>query len=140
VAAAGDEVLETEARVFTRYLVGRVPPPELIARYVEASRTLFPAPGEPRDAALLGFVRRHPWSAHYLDAATALLRPAGLLRSKVLVMGAILEASPTFADEFLPRHAALPGLVMRVIGNGVAAVLAALLGAVLYAAVARSRA
>jgi hypothetical protein len=140
VAAAGDEVLETEARAFGRYLVGRVPPPELIARYVAASRTLFPESGDARDRALLGFVRRHPWSARYLDAATALLRPAAVLRSKVLVLGAILEASPTFADEFLPRHVGLPGLVLRVIGNGIVAVLSALLGALLYAAVARSRA
>jgi hypothetical protein len=135
-----DARLETEARLFARYLVDSLPPPELIERYREANRVLFPEPGEPRDAAVIGFVHRHPWSVPFLDAAAALLRPSGLLRNKILLMGAILETSPAFADEFLPRNARPFELVFRLLVLGTAAVARAVLGAPLYAAASRSRA
>jgi hypothetical protein len=62
--------LQIEARVLARYLVGRTPPQELIDRYERANRTLFTEPVEQRDAALVGFVGRHPWSVPFLDAAS----------------------------------------------------------------------
>jgi len=132
--------LAEEARIFGRYLVGVTPPPELIDRYRDASTVLFTAPPPPADAALLAFVRRRPWSVGLLDGACALLRPGGLLRSKLLVMSAILETSPAFADEFLPRSLPFLGLATRLAVSGTAAVLRATLGAVVYAVAVRSRA
>ena len=67
--------LDMEARTFTRYLVGRPPPPELVARYREANAVLFATPVDPVDAAVVDFVRRHPWSVGLLDAAVGLRRP-----------------------------------------------------------------
>jgi hypothetical protein len=136
-AEAPGEVLEAEARRIGRYLVGRDPGAELIARYVAASRRLFPEPHAPADAALVGFVRRYPWSLGMLDAATGLRRPAGALRGKILVMAAILETSPEFADEFLPRAVGPGALVGRVVLAGTKVVAKALAGLVLYAAVTR---
>jgi hypothetical protein len=129
-----------EARVFTRYLVGRVPPPELVDRYRAASAAIWGDDVAPADEALVAFVRRHPWSVAPLDAATSLLRPGGYLRSKILTMAAILEASPTFADEFLPRNVSRAGLAWQIIAGGTAAVLQAVVGVLLLPMARRARA
>lgn len=132
--------LEDEARTFGRYLVGRIPPAELVARYCEAMSVLLAEPASPRDAALLAFARRHPWSLSCLDAAAGLLERDGLLRSKLLVLTAVLETSPTFADEFLPRGASLARLLSGLGVAGVAAVLRLALGLLLWPLAVRSRA
>lgn len=137
--AADDEVLAAEGRTFGRYLVGAVPTADIVARYVAASRTLFPAVGE-ADAAVVDFARRHPWSVGFLDAAAGFLRPGALLRSKVLVMAAILEASPEHADDFLPRPVHPLRLGLELASNGTLAVGRVLVGAVVWTAAARSRA
>jgi hypothetical protein len=131
--------LDAEARLIGRYLVGRLPPPELVARYRDACTTLFAAPVAPADAATLAFVHRHPWALPLLDAACGLLRPGNLLRSKVLVMCAILEASPAFADEFLPRASGRVALGLRLAALGTTAVGKAVLGAALLLTVVRPR-
>jgi hypothetical protein len=131
--------LETEARTFGRYLVGRVPPRELIERYERANRTLLSGPVSERDAALLAFIHRHSWSVSLLDAASGVLSRASLLRSKILIMSAILETSPAFADEFLPRTVSTPGLFMRLAALGLLAVARVAAGTVLYAVAGRSR-
>ena len=141
-AVSDDEesALALEARVFTRYLVRQAPPAELVDRYREANRMLFADPVPPADAAIVRFVRRHPWSVSVLDAAVGLRRPGSLLRNKILVMAAILEASPTFADEFLPPTPRPVALVLRVLWFGTLAVVRAALGMLVYPAAARARA
>lgn len=136
VEAAPD--LQAEARIFGRYLGGRMPPPELIDRYVEANRVLRATAVSERDAAIVTFVRRHPWAVSCLDAAAGLFARDGLLRSKLLVMAAILEASPAFADEFLPRASGRLALAARLIALGVVVAAQVGFGAVLYAVAVRS--
>lgn len=131
--------LQIEARVLARYLVGRTPPQELIDRYEKANRALFTEPVEQRDAALVGFVHRHPWSVPFLDAASGVLRPESLLRRKILTMGAVLETAPEFADEFLPRSANTAALALRLCSLAFVALSYSVLGSVLYAAAIRSR-
>ena len=128
-ATDGDRAVE--ARIFARYLVGRDPTPTHVERYVAASRTHFPDPLGPEDAAVLAWVRRHPWSAGPLDAACGLARPGGVLRNRVLLMAAILEATPEFANDFLPHHLGPLALVARVGVAGVVAVANALGGLLL---------
>jgi hypothetical protein len=135
----GDEALALEARRFGRYLVGREPEEVLVARYVAASKVHFAAPLPPEDAAVVAFAREHAWSVGLLDAAAGLLRPGGPLRNKILLMAAILEASPEHADEFLPRHVGPIALVAKVGVAGVVAVASALVGAPLHMALARPR-
>jgi hypothetical protein len=130
--------LEVEARVFSRYLVGRVPRDALLARYGDANRTLLPTPGSARDEAVVAFVRRHPWSVSLLDAACGLVQPRARLREKILVMAAVLEASPDFADEFLPRTARRAALLARIAGLGCLAAGRALAGLLLLPIAARS--
>lgn len=139
-AVSEDTDLEREARIFTRYLVGRDAPDELVARYRDASRVLLYQPPDARETAVVEYVRRHAWSLPFLEAASALLRPGSLLRNKVLMMGAILETSPAFAEEFLPRNVSLLALVFRVLASGTAAVVRTIVGAPLLAAASRSHA
>src|SRR5438477_612973 len=126
--------LDLEARLFARYLVGRPPPAELVERYRAANAAIFTEPVAREDAALVAFARRHPWSVSLLDAASGLLRPGSLLRNKILLMAAILETSPAFADEFLPRDARPLRLLLALLAHGTLAVARAALGAVVYAA------
>ena len=135
-----DSVLEAEARIFGRYLVGRTPTPEVALRYRDACRALWPGPPAPGDARRLAFVRRHPWSVGPLDAAAALLDPGGQLRSKVLVTAAILETTTAHADDFLPRTLPLPALFVRLAVSGTAAVALAVLGTLLWPLAGRSSA
>ena len=134
-ASDGDRAVE--ARIFARYLVGRDPSPAHVERYVAASRTHFPDPLPPDDAAVLAWVRRHPWSVGPLDAACGLARPGGALRNRVLLMAAVLEATPEFADDFLPHHVGPLAMVIRVGAAGAVAVANALGGLVLHQLVVR---
>jgi len=76
----------------------------------------------------------------FLDAASGLLRPGSVLRSKILVMAAILEASPAFADDFLPRAVHPVALFGQLALHGSLVVVRALLGPLVWAAATRSRA
>ena len=69
------ELLVREARTFARHLGGRPPSDALCRRYADAIRVLIPSWESPREAAVVGFARRHPWSVSYLDAASALVAP-----------------------------------------------------------------
>jgi hypothetical protein len=127
-----------EARIFARYLVGRVPPSALLERYRQASRAIW-STAPSLDDPLLTFVRRHPWSVGPLDAAASLLQPGGRLRSRLLTMAAILEASPDCAEDFLPRAASTPRLVWTVIAAGAVTALQAAAGLALLPVARRAR-
>jgi hypothetical protein len=123
-----------EARIFARYLVGREPPPDLVERYRDASRTIWGSgdgDGAAAEDPLVAFARRHPWTVGPLDAATSVLHPGGVLHARVLTMAAILEASPAFADDFLPRSVSTGALLWHLVAGGAAASLQALVGLVL---------
>jgi hypothetical protein len=130
--------LEAEARLFTVYLVGHVAPTGLVERYVDAIRTLAERT-DSRHGGVLAFVRRHPRSLSLLDAASALIDRDGALRSRILVMAAILETSPEFADEFLPRPVGLLPLLLRLPILGLVAGVRALAGVLLYPIASRTR-
>ena len=130
--AASDDELAAEARLFARYLVGRDPIPAHVDRYVAASRAHFGEPLAVEDAAVLAWVRRHAWSVGMLDAAAGLLRPGGALRNRILLMAAILETTPEFADHFLPRQVGPLALVLRLGVSGLVAVVNAIAGVALH--------
>lgn len=129
-----------EAEVFARYLMGSaLPPGELspavrgvIDRYPDSS-SLVPAQNENAgDHAILAFAGRHPWSLPFLDAASGLLRRHGLLRSRLLLLTAMLEASPALVDEFSPRVTRRWRLLALVVGLGLSALARIPLGLLLY--------
>ena len=136
--AGRNGILEDEARVFARYLLHREPPGDLIARYVTAIRTLFPRTLEPTDQVVVDFVRRHPWSLPFIDSAAALFQPGSVLRRKILVFAAILEASPRFVDDFLPQRTAVIECIGKLVAIGAVAVFKVAIGGVLLTLLRRS--
>lgn len=129
--------LRAEAVQLARYLAGVAPSEELVERYARAHAEVL-RPPTPADRAVLAFVRAHPWSLPLLDAGTALVRGAPLLRRKLLVMMAILEATPEHADRTLPVDGlGLPRLALRLGRAGATAAVKLGAGAALALAVTR---
>jgi hypothetical protein len=96
--------LAAESVLIGRYMLGRQPPPELQERYVAAHRILFQDSAGSTPAPELRFIHRHPWALPLIDAGAGLLQPESIVRRKVFLMTAILEAAPIYADFFLqPR-------------------------------------
>ena len=124
--------LAHECRVITRYLLGQEPPQDLIQRYIEANSILFTGETSRSDLAVVAFVQRNPWSLPFIDAASALFRPNSLLRNKILVMIAILEATPQFADVFIPEPFSIPQFVWRMAGYGISSMAKFLIGVFIY--------
>jgi len=89
-----------EAAAFGEYLLGREIDAESRQIYARAAAELH---YDVTDAATR-FALRRPWSIGALDAALALTQPAALLRRKLLLMAAVLEARPEYCDAFLPRE------------------------------------
>ncbi|MEX2177247.1 MAG: hypothetical protein WD801_00960 [Gemmatimonadaceae bacterium] len=135
IAPAVDARLTREARVMTRYLLDRECPPEMLDRYARGTRR--PDADRSRDGgdALADFAFAHPWSLPCLDAAAAVLPSGAVLRGKLHLMTAILEAAPTFATDFLPRHASRAGTLLQLAFHGAMAVAKALIGLPLLLAV-----
>lgn len=102
--------LEAEFARFSRYIVGRQGTRRLARRYALAA-TRLGLVGESGDEELLKLVRRFPMLLGPLDAAAAFLRPSHLLRKRLLLATAILEATTEHASRFLPRHRSLPGFI-----------------------------
>jgi hypothetical protein len=96
-----DDSLRDEGTRFGRYLLGEGVPAVLVERYVAAMRSMDLVAGG-RDRRLLGLVTRHPRLLGIVDGGLALRRPGSVIRTKLLVMSAILEATPEFASSFLP--------------------------------------
>lgn len=119
---ADQAALRDEAVRFGRYILGVEPSPALIDRYVKAHATVLHDPPTADDEAILGFVRAQPWALGLLDAGTAFVKTAPRLRQKLVVMTAILEATPAYAERTLPVDGlGLPRLLLRL---GVAGALA----------------
>src|SRR2546426_171656 len=86
--------LNQEGEQIARYLTGVSPPPDVLERYVEAHASLFRDAIPPPERASILFIRQHAWALPYMDAALAVLRPHSRLRSKILLMFALLETTP----------------------------------------------
>jgi len=110
--------LRAEAAALGRHILGRPVDSEFVERYVAAHAHLPLEARDPGDAAVLDFALAHPVFLPCLDAAAALTRPEALLHRKAILLAAILEASPRYADQFLPRTVGWPGLLGLGLGIG----------------------
>lgn len=128
-----------EGRLLGRYLAGSEVPVELLRRYAESVERLPLEPRTDSDAALLRFVRRHPWSLPLLDGAVGVARRDSALRGRLLLMLALLEASVEFAGDFLPRPRSWPVAVARVVAAAAVGVVKISAGMLLLPLAARGR-
>ncbi len=128
-----------EGLLLARYLLrtGGVPG-EAIERFEAGCKTLFGGDESAEDSALCRFVTRRPWSLAYLDAALGLLRPQALLRKKLFLMLAILEAMPQNVAAFMPRPASPFVVVARLFALGFSSGIKAIVGVILYPFAKRS--
>jgi nucleoside-diphosphate-sugar epimerase len=128
-----DQSIAADFMLIAGYLIDADPPAELTERYVAAHRELF---GDVA-ATEWEFVRRHPRALPFLDAATGMLARQSLLRKKVLLAAAILEASPAYADFFLAEVEGRIRILGLLASQGVLGVGKLALGAPLLFAVRR---
>jgi hypothetical protein len=92
-----------EADQIALYIVGKHAGDRERALYSRAMTRLDPRLTEAESdlwASMIRSRRRMAWA----DAGLSLIRPSSVLRWKLLVMVAVLETSPNFADHFLPRR------------------------------------
>lgn len=106
--------LATESILIGRYLLGCDPPRELQERYVAAHRILYHEQGKSAESPELRFIHHHPWALPFIDAGAGLLQPESVVREKILLMTAILEATPVYAEFFLPGRTPVLTLLLDV--------------------------
>ncbi len=98
-----ETALHEEGRALGAFIIGRPVDVEFVNRYTAAHAHLFREPPARGDAAVLALAISRPLLLPFLAAASGLVRRESILHKKSLLMAAILEASPRYADEFLPR-------------------------------------
>jgi hypothetical protein len=131
-SVSSDNILKKEGRLFARYLLDREPPQDMIDRYISANRELGTDIAMQSTEKLMECTLTHPWSIPFLDAAAGVIQPDFLLRKKIYIMAAVLEASPIFADQFLPQNLAPFKLFARLIFNSVTAGIKMIIGIPLF--------
>lgn len=129
------EILDSECRVFTRYLIGEDPDAYVQEKYREAHRVVRSLQlSGPLDRAMLRRAGRGPWWTGCADAYARFFAGRGLLRRKLIVLFAILETSaPSYrrVDAVASGGAARHWLGLVV--TGIAATIRLLAGLVLFA-------
>lgn len=124
--------LKQESIIFSQYLIGKFPPDELITRYIQGNQTLFLCEPTKGEASLLNFCRKNEWSVSFLDGGAGFLASENLLRKKILLMSAVLETSPKFADDFLPKPVRWSNLIFQSMVGGLGTFVSLLFGVPLY--------
>jgi hypothetical protein len=116
-----------EAEVLACYFLGSPPNREFIDRYCRAVELRPSGELGPGELRLWRAALSSRWRLRLVDAGLAMHDPYSPIRQRLLLMLAILEASPRYCDEFLPRSYGAWGL-LRVFGLGFRAVLTSVAG------------
>jgi NADH dehydrogenase len=126
-------IVDHECRVFTRHLLGMAPDALVLASYQRAVATVPAlAPAGNWDRALLAVARRGVLVARCADAHAALFARSSALRKRLVMLLAILETRPPFADE-IDRAVGgnMPVAIARVALRGLGSILGLVVGTVL---------
>lgn len=95
--------MRNEAITFGKYLLsGKSPDEKSIALY-EAAHVHRPIEVPDTERKLLAFALRNRWALGAIDGALAFKNPDHVIRRKLLVMSAILECRPQYAELFIPE-------------------------------------
>lgn len=129
------QITRHQARIFGQSLIGQVPNESAIDLYVKAMHT--PVAVSPADMRLLTFVQRYPMLVGFIDGGLALVNPQSEVRRRLYTMFAILEATPAYAELFLPQNQSKL-YVIRIIFVGLRASIRGVFGVILVKMVARS--
>lgn len=122
----GGNAVARECRVFTRYLIRAKPSAAIVARYSAACGVLL---GTGRSATSLEeLVRRHPALLGIAEAGCGFVARDHALRKKLLILTAILEATPEHADRFLPPRGLRPLIHLELLLTGMRAALKTAVG------------
>lgn len=96
-------ILKQEAITFGKYLLsGETPDEKSIALYEAAHghKNLSVLAAEQK---LFDFAVRNRWALGAIDGALAFKNPDHIVRRKLLLMSAILESRPKYAELFIPK-------------------------------------
>jgi len=120
-----EPTLARECRVFTRWLTGLGANDHVIGKYSVAHGSNEALTAHDRfDRLLLHLARMHRLTARLVDSYSALLRPRGVLRKKLVLLLAILETCPPYCDaieQVRPRP--LPWVLIALTLRGLLAVI-----------------
>lgn len=95
--------MKQEAITFGKYLLsGEMPDEKTIALY-EAAHEHKKLNVTAAEQKLFSFAVKNRWALGAIDGALAFKNPEHVLRKKLLVMSAILESRPQYAELFLPK-------------------------------------
>ncbi|HEY7336516.1 MAG TPA: hypothetical protein VH639_16610 [Bryobacteraceae bacterium] len=126
--------LERECSTFATYLSGRLPTPYLIEKYLDFHQKLGEKTAADRfDAFLVGVAARNAVWTRLADSYTRIFRPSSVLRTKLILVLALLECAPP-SFEALDRvpGGGILGTVLRLAGASARFVAAALAGAAIF--------
>jgi hypothetical protein len=124
-----------EAITFGKYLLsGETPDQKSIALY-EAAHQHKRLDVTPAEQKLFSFALRNRWALGAIDGALAFKAPDHILRRKLLLMSAVLESRPKYADLFLPKERSV-FYILAFGWIGFRAVCKAIVGRVLVVVVA----
>ena len=118
--------LAQEAKIIFKFLLVKEPSQKFIDRYVAASQ-VKQISLDADDEKLLVAILKRPWIVGHVDSFFALTKSKSGVRQKVQLANAIAEASPEYAELFLPQEFGFSKLF--TIGfTGLRAVLSFVLG------------
>ena len=125
--------LVQECGVFTRHISGRPATPQVAEQYAVAHQVLSGMePSDGHERWLLRVARLGPAACRIADAWARLAAPRGALRRKLVVLLAVLEVSPPYAEELdQPRGGAALEWI-RIAASGLAFGGALAIGLVLF--------
>lgn len=116
--ASDVSALDSECRVFCRYLIGKEPNDYVRRKYRVAHETssLVRGSSPSSDPMLVKIARGNPAATRVIDAYARVFRPSALVRKKLVLLVAILEScAPSHSDLDSPDSASIPWLFLKSI-------------------------
>lgn len=99
--------MNQEAITFGKYLLSGENPDERSIALYEAAHQHKKIEVSAAEKKLFEFALRNRWALGAIDGALAFKNPEHVIRRKLLVMSAVLECRPQYADLFIPKKRSL---------------------------------